>query len=818
MQKFSVDNALTKANSLIKQGHIDEAKNMYQTILSNYPKNLRALKALQAIMSAKNNTKSHQSAEQSINKLINFYNQGQFIDLISEAEYLLKVNPESYMIWNIKGAAQRALGHIDEALESFKQVVSLNPNYPEGLNNLGTILKDQGKFDEALDVYNQALIIKPDYTDCHYNMGIIFKEQGKFDEAVRAYNQALKINPRYAEAYNNKAVILKEQGDLDQALDNYEKALSINPKFYQALLNKSIVLRLQGKIDDAIDSYKKVLTLKPDTPEAFNDLGIISIEQGDLNEALAMFQKALTLKPDFAEVYNNIGNVKIEQNDLNEALAMFQKALTISPYQHDPFNNIANIYQLQGKRRESIEACNKALAIKPDFEMARSKKLYQQARLCDWDGIVNDRDHIPLLGTTKQSIDPFTLLALEDAPERHRKRSELFANDKLKQSPLPFDVKFISGSKPIRIGYFSADFKEHVVSRLIAPIIERHNRNDFEVYGYSIKQTQEDHLKKRLVQSFDVFRDVSQINDKQVAQLAREDKIDIAIDLNGYTQNARVKIFVYRAAPIQISYLGYPGTMGTNFMDYIIADHKLIPETSQLFYSEKPIYLPNTYMPGDNTCKIPAQSMSREELGLPEDAFVFCVINNSYKITPQIFDIWTRLLKKVKGSVLWLLSPDDDVKLNLIKEASARGISADRLVFVNVKPYDQYIAQFSKADLFLDTFTYNAGATANHALWAGLPIVTKSGKSYTSRMATSMLDAVGLSELVTTTEKEYEELIINLATNPDKLYEIRERLSKNRLSEPLFDTELYIKHLEEGYRTVYENYIKGNKPQIINVN
>jgi len=383
---------------------------------------------------------------------------------------------------------------------------------------------------------------------------------------------------------------------------------------------------------------------------------------------------------------------------------------------------------------------------------------------------------------------------------------------------LPFDFIANSESKLIRIGYISADFKEHVVSRLIPPIIVRHNSNNFQVYGYSIKQTQEDNLKKRLVQSFDVFRDVSQINDKQVAQLAREDKIDIAIDLNGYTQNARVKIFAYRVAPIQISYLGYPGTMGSNFMDYIIADHKLIPETSQLFYSEKPIYLPNTYMPGDNTCKIPAQSMSREELGLPEDAFVFCVINNSYKITPQIFDIWTRLLKKVKGSVLWLLSPDDDVKLNLIKEASARGISADRLVFVNVKPYDQYIAQFSKADLFLDTFTYNAGATANHALWAGLPIVTKSGKSYTSRMATSMLDAVGLSELVTTTEKEYEELILDLATNPDKLSEIRARLSKNRLSEPLFDTELYIKHLEEGYRRVYENYAKGNKPQIINVN
>ena len=810
------------------------------------------MRALQAIMSAKNNTKSHQPAEQSIAKLINIYNQGQFIDLISEAEHLLKVNPESYVIWNIKGAAEKVLGRIEDALVSFKQVVSLNPNYPEGLNNLGTILKDHGKFDEALEVYNQALVLKPDYADCHYNKGIILQEQGKFDEAIAFYDKALLINPNYTECYYNKGIALEAQGKIneaiwlykktlllnpehekaynnlgtihydlgnfDESISLYNQALKIKPDYAEAYYNIGVVLKDQGQLEKALLSYNEALKINPNFAEVYNNIGLYQAEQGDLKESWAMFQKALALKPDFAEVYNNLGNVKVAQKDLNEALAMFQKALTIAPYHHEALTNLANIYELQGKRKESIEACNKALVLKPDFEIARAKKLYQQARLCDWDGIANDRDYIPHLGITKQIIDPFSLLALDDEPERHRKRSEVFANDKFKQNPLPFDFKANSGLRPIRIGYFSADFKEHVVSRLIAPILERHNRNDFQVYGYSIKQTQEDDFKKRLVQSFDVFRDVSQINDKEVAQLAREDKIDIAIDLNGYTQNARARIFAYRAAPVQISYLGYPGTLGALFMDYIIADRNLIPEASQLFYSEKPIYLPNTYMPTDNTYKITTQSLSREELGLPKDSFVFCVINNSYKITPQIFDIWTRLLKKVDRSVLWLLSPDNDVKLNLIKEASARGISSDRLVFVNAKPYDQYIAQFSKADLFLDTFTYNAGATANHALWSGLPIVTKIGKSYTSRMAASMLNAIGLSELVTTTEKEYEDLILDLATNPKKLSEIRERLSKNRLSEPLFDTELYIKHLEEGYRRVYENYAKGNKPQIINVN
>jgi protein O-GlcNAc transferase len=498
-------------------------------------------------------------------------------------------------------------------------------------------------------------------------------------------------------------------------------------------------------------------------------------------------------------------------------LSMFNRTVHIDKKNYKGFINIANIYELEGNHKSVIEACNKALFLKPDFEDARSKKLYQQAQICDWNGISNDKGFIPNLGINKQSIAPFSLLSLEDAPERHRKRSEIFTKDKFFLSPIEFNIRHKQQSRKIRVGYFSADFKEHVVSRLIIPILERHNRNDFQIYGYSIKPTNEDYIKKQLISSFDVYRDVTQITDKEIALLAREDEIDIAIDLNGYTQNSRTRIFAYRAAPIQISYLGYPGTMGASFMDYIIADHNLIPESSQSFYSEKPIYLPNTYMPGNNNSEISKRHLSREELGLPQNAFVFCAINNSYKITPQVFEIWTRLLQKVKGSVLWLLSPNDDVKFNLIRAASVNGISSDRLVFAEPKPYEEYIAQFSKADLFLDTFIYNAGATANHVLWAGLPIVTKIGKSYTSRMAASMLNAVGLGELVTKTDKEYEDLIFDLATNTEKLKRVREKLSKNRLSEPLFDTELYIRHLEEGYRRVYENYTQGNKTKIINI-
>jgi len=813
-KNFSIDSQLIKAKFFNKQGEFDKAQNIYQTILKSYPKNMRALKALKAL-SPENKYNRDKLSSQTLNKLVNMYNNKEFNNLINEAESLLKKYPESHFIWNIKGATQKILGRVNDALISFTQVVRLNPYFPEGFNNLGTILMDQGKFEEAIKNFDQALLLNPDYTICHYNKGIIFKNIGRFDEAIEVYYKAISLKPDYAEAYNNIGVILKEQDKLEEAVEVYNKALSINPNFFEALFNLSIVLRHQNKFDEAIQSYIKVLSIKPNNVDAYNDLGIIRASLGEFNQALELFKKALVLKPDFADVYNNIGNINVEQGMFTEALEMFRKSLTINPRQYDALNNISNIYQVQGHLKDAIDASNKALTIKPDYEFVRAKKLYQQAQLCDWEGISNDINFIPLLGINKQSVSPFDLLSLEDAPERHKKRSEVFFKDKFFQTPLDPDLKPKKNSKIIRIGYFSADFKEHVVSRLIANVIETHNKNNFIVYGYSLKKTTEDVLQKRLISSLDIFRDVSQATDKEVALLAREDGIDIAIDLNGYTQNSRTRIFAYRTAPIQISYLGYPGTMGSDFIDYIIADTNLIPESSQCFYSEKPIYLPDTYMPGDNNSKISIKYLSRNELGLPDDAFVFCAINNSYKISLSIFEIWMRLLRKVNNSVLWLLSPNDDVKSHIIKVARDNSINPNRLVFAEPKPYEQYIGQFSKADLFLDTFTYNAGATANNVLWAGLPIVTKSGKSYTSRMATSMLKAIGLDELVTKTEKEYEDLIFDLATNPQKLEKIRVKLSKNRFSKPLFNIKLFTKNLEEGYRRAYENYALGNKPKTI---
>jgi len=546
-------------------------------------------------------------------------------------------------------------------------------------------------------------------------------------------------------------------------------------------------------------------------------LGITLNEQGKLEEAIEAYNKALSLKPDYVEAYINIGVTFYEQGKLEEALEAYKKALAIKPDYAAGYNNMGNALKDQGKLEEAIIAYNKVLSIKPDYAPARAQKLHQQAIICDWDKVKDELPSLADLGIHGEAVPPFTLLSLEDDPYRHRLRSENYAKKKFSQSTITNFVAPSQKPKRLRIGYFSADFKEHPVAQLIAKVIETHDRESFEIYGYSIGPVTHDKMRRRLMNGFDVFHDLKDINSQDIALLAQDDKIDIAVDLMGYTENSRSGIFAFRAAPIQVNYLGYPGTMGSGLFDYIIADQNLIPNESQKYYTEKPIYLPHHYQAQDNTLHISDLTPSKSELGLPSDGFIFCAINNAYKITPCEFNIWMRLLHNVDGSVLWLLESNKWVKANLIKEAFKRGIPSERLVFAQRVPHEKYLAQFRQADLYLDTFNYNAGATASNALWAGLPVLTKLGRGYTARMAGSLIASVGLSELITNNETEYEKLALELAANPEKLASIKQKLEINRLSKPLFNTELFTKHLEDGYQKAYQRYFEGKKAAAIYV-
>ena len=746
--QISVDRSLMKAKSFIKRGEVDQAHTIYKSILLNFPENVRVKRALEDLETKIKINHNGLTPEEIINQLINLYNDGSMLELVKQSEKNIKFYSNDYVLWNINGAAYKALGITSKALKSFHKVVDLNPCFPDGYNNLGVIYREQGDLDKALEFFSKALKLKPNFAFAYNNSGLIYKDQGKIEKALEAYQKALTINPNYVDPYNNIGIIRGIQG---------------NPKA-------------------ALESFMKAHILNPNNPETYNNIGSIKLEKLELEEALQIFEKSIALNPDFVMPHFNKGIV----------------------------------YEKLSERKDAIKSFEKALSLKPDFDFARAQKLHQQAHIGDWKGIKHDSSFIPQLGTLKE-IMPLTLLSLEDAPARHKKRAEILVQNSFSQKPLPFNFKVKEKYKPIRIAYFSSDFKEHAVAYLLARVFEKHDRSMFKVYGYSIKGTKKDSMHARVISAFDEFKDFSDVSDKEAASIAREDGIDIAIDLNGYTANSRTGIFAYRAAPIQINYLGFPGTMGADFIDYIIADKSLIPENSQEFYSEKPIYLPHTYMPTDNTREISTKPITRTEMGLPEDSFVFCCFNNNYKVTSEEFDIWMRILGQVTNSVLWLRKSNEWSEANFIKEAKKRNIDSSRLIFAGKLDMKEHLARHRLADLFLDTFNYNAHTTTCEALWTGLPVVTKMGKGFAARVAGSLLKAIDLNELITETKEDYEALILELATNSKKLSKIKEKLESNRLSKPLFNTELYTRCLENSYFEAYKNYSQGNKPKIINV-
>jgi len=409
------------------------------------------------------------------------------------------------------------------------------------------------------------------------------------------------------------------------------------------------------------------------------------------------------------------------------------------------------------------------------------------------------------------------MLSLEDAPNHHCLRSENYAKKRFKNKKLKLSSPRLKMPKRLRVGYISPDFQEHPLSYLLTRALELHNRSHFKIYAYSCHGEDSGKMRERVENAVDVFVDIRKLSDHEAVKRIQKDGIDILIDLAGYTAGGRTNIFQYRPAPIQINYIGYPGTIGADFIDYLIADQILIPDQMQQYYKEKIIYLPNCYQPNDNTRVISDKVLTKSEMGLPDDGFVFCCFNNSYKITPTEFDIWMRLLGKVDKSVLWLLSSNKWAEKSLKEAASIRGISSDRIVFAQKLPQADHLARLQLADLFLDTFNYNAGATATDALWSGLPLITKIGQGYTARMAGSILSAIGLSELIVTKEAQYEELALRLATIPGELIQIRKKLAENRLTTPLFDSELFTRHLENGYSQAYELYFEGKSPDHVYV-
>jgi predicted O-linked N-acetylglucosamine transferase (SPINDLY family) len=683
------------------------------------------------------------------------------------------------MNYQINSLLQDAINNIEknnfaEAKILLSKILNIEPENFDALNIIGVINGNENNHLGALNFFKKAQKIRPDDSLINFNLAKSFSETGDDLEAIKYYQISIKLDKNHLGSLLNLGKSLDQLKKYDEALIYYDQAIKVKPDFFEAYYNKGNTLSTLKRNDEALIYYDQAIKLKPDFFEAYNNRGTTFKSLKRYDDALFNYDQAIKLKPDFFEAYNNKGNIFIDLKRYDEALINYEKALKL----------------------------------KPDYEYLFGMYLNTKILMCDWQNYKDDVENLLLqISKNKKSCRCLQLLSLNDTLSIQYKSSEIWINDK---HPFNFSLGPILKSKQrdkIKIGYYSPDFREHPVNNLIIELLELHNKNQFELFGFYFGPPDSSQMNKRVLAAFNKFFDVGLKTDKEIALMSREIEIDIAVDLAGFTKYARTDIFAYRAAPIQVNYLGYSGTMAADYMDYIIADQIIIPPESQKYYHEKVVYLPNSYQPNDRKREISKKIFTKEELDLPKEGFVFCCFNNNFKIIPPTFDGWMRILKSVNGSVLWLFQENQIAASNLRKEAEFRGVNPNRLIFAKrTNLLSEHLARYRKADLFLDTLPYNAHTTTSDALWVGLPVLTCMGKSFASRVAASLLNAIELPELITTTQEQYEALAIELATTPEKLRSIKQKLERNKLTTALFDTPRFTKYIEAAYKQMYERY------------
>ncbi len=784
---------LSQAIQAFQGGNFERADSILKIVLQADAKNLPALNVLGLIKASQAKYK-------------------EASDLLGKAA---RIQPNDPAIQYNLAKSLYDSGSLKEAIPHHKKAVELAPNNPEAWLNYGKTLLDLSQYEQAIHSFNNALSLRPDFTKAYLNKGCALYLLHQYDEAIIHFDKVLSLKPDYAEAWLSKGLTLHEIKHFDEAIAHYDKALSLKLDYAEAWFNKGNALYFQHRYDETIALYDKALSLKPDYVEALLNKGNALYCLHQNSEAITHYDKVLSLRPENAEAWCYKGNALNQLKWFDEAIAYYDKALSLnSNYAEAWFNKGVTLNELK-RFNEAIFHYDTAVSLKKDIDWVIGDLQHMKMKICDWSGFAQAVDNLTKKVVANEKVSrPFPLLALSDDAFLNKKCSEIYVQKNYPlNSALGPNPRHIKKQK-IRIAYFSPDFRSHPVSFLTSELFEIHDRDRFEVFAFSLQKAAiEDETNLRLRKGFDRFIDVDNISDLAIAQLSRELKIDIAIDLAGPTQYSRFGIFSYRVAPIQVNWLGYPGTFGSDYIDYIVADKTLIPETHQQFYTEKVVYLPDTYMVDDSKRIASSRVFTRQECKLPENVFIFCCFNNDYKFNPQVLDSWSRILLGTERSILWVSENNESFKANIKIEFEKRGIHPSRIFFAQrVELMTDHLARYSLADLFLDTHPYNAHTTALDSLKAGVPVLTLKGQSFASRVAASLLNAIGLPELITTTQEEYDALAIELGTNHEKLDSIKKKLAKNRHIRPLFDTPIFTRHLEDAYRQMYERYQAGFDP------
>lgn len=699
--------------------------------------------------------------------------------------------------------------NLADAKKLLKELLSINSKHAESWFLFALIADEELLPQDAINYLEIALKIDPNNLKYIYTLGDIYYANEYLIEGVKLFESIIIASPNDHNAYYNLAAFQQKQKKYDKSLESYHKVLELDENNVNAIYNIGNILIDTKDYFNAVEYFKRVIEFQPNSDDALNNIGYIKLELGQLEAAYEYLYKAILINPENFIALNNLGKACDKLFRYSEALQFFKKTIEINPNYAEAYANLAIMLTGLKHYNEALEAYKSAFKLRLDYDYLRGCEFQTNMNNCNWSNFYYKlKKLLSDIMLCKKVSPSFPVLALTDSLSIQLECSKIWVNDKYPINLFCDEIKKIKNNdnKKILIGYYSADFHNHATSYLMAELFEKHDKSKFEIIAFSFGPDLIDDMRHRIKYAFDQFVDVSFKSDSSVAALSRQMGINIAVDLKGCTEGERMGIFSYRAAPIQINYIGFPGTLAAPYFDYIVADKTLIPKQYQQYYTEKVVYLPNSYQVNDSKRQISDKVFTKEESGLPKEGFVFCCFNNNYKITPHTFDGWVRILKGVEGSVLWLLVDNPTAKLNLRNEAEARGLNPNRLIFANRLKLPEHLARHRVADLFIDTLPYNAHTTASDALWAGLPVLTCMGESFASRVAASLLNAIELPELITTSQAEYEAKAIELANNPAKLKAIKDKLERNRLTTALFDTSRYTKHIEAAYMKMYERY------------
>nr|WP_281255693.1 tetratricopeptide repeat protein [Desulfamplus magnetovallimortis] len=831
------------ANQAYKKSDYKKALELYSQALEIQPDNADIMNMLSCIL---HETGNHDASMELIKKAIDINpvspmyrnNLGNFLfsmekycEALEAFKKAIELKPSFIDAHYNLGLTAMKLGENNLALKSFQLCVKKNPDFCDARTNLGTIYMGMGKPQKAFQHFKKAIELNPLDLATNVNFSIALEKDGKRDHAKKLLENALTFLPDHPEILFNLGNLYQKDENIEKAVLCFTKALEKAPGDTRILYNIGTTLMEARDRKGAMPYFQKLLAILPDDPRANNNMGLIHYHIGEYCKSMPFFERAIKNRPNFFKAYNNLGLSYKSLGKMDEALENFKEATKISPDFVEALHNLAESEREVGEYDSSAKHFRRALDLQPDLAVANTRYAYLLKWQCNWNEfsrISKKMDAIiegqlakgDLVGET-----PFMNIIRVPDPVMNKKIADSFTLitlDNVKHLDIKFDhhKRKKNGQKrqyPITIGYLSANFKDHPMAHLLADLFKFHNRNQFRINAYSLGEDDKSPYRKRFMEHADIFRDIRHLSYSEASSLIYDDEVDILVDLMGYTQGGRLEIAALRPAPLQVRYMGLAGTTGGNLFDYIIVDEIVVPRDQEENYAEKPIYMPHTYQINDRNKVISDKPVNRKMFNLPENSFVFCSFNQPYKIDPEIFSTWLNILREVENSVLWLMPGKTGAGENLAQYAEKHGIDRDRLVFATKYPLDEHLARLKLADLALDTLEIGGAATTSDALYAGIPVITITGNRFASRMSASILTAIGLEELVTDNLDSYCDIAIKIAKNKDYMRSLKNKLKNNTHKEPLFDTLGFTLNLERAYIKIFERYLSGKTPELIDL-